>query len=286
MPRRSGMVALALCASVAACGPAPAVARPTPTASSTSPAATSPAVAQQPVRVAIIVMENHSIASVIGLPYIRSLATSATVLTDYRASSHPSLPNYLALTSGLTWGITDDGYHVLPELDIGDQLTGAGVAWRAYMEGMTADCLHGTSLYAVKHDPFAYYGGRCQSSVVPFSHIAGDLVGTSPPRLLWITPDLCHDMHDCPSAVGDSWLQQTVPALLEAPAMSNGVVVITWDENDGGGSNQVLSLVLGSKHAANPGQPSSHPALLATVEDLLGVPRLAAVRGVTAIALR
>ncbi len=230
-------------------------------------------------------MENRSYDSVVGLPYIRTLVSPATALTDYHASGHPSLPNYLALTSGQTWGITDDGYHVLPEQDLGDQLSGLGVPWRAYMEGMGAGCLQGTGVYAVKHDPFAYYGGRCQSSVVPFSQLGADLASASPPRFLWITPNLCDDMHDCSSATGDAWLQRTVPMLLGSPAMSNGIIFITWDENDGSGSNQVLTLVLGAKHATSPSSSYSHPALLATVEDVLGVPRLAATRAVPAIAL-
>jgi phospholipase C len=233
----------------------------------------------------VIVMENRAYESVVGLPYIRSIASPSTVLTNYHAVAHPSLPNYLALTSGTTWGISDDGYHSLPPQDIGDQLTASGVSWRAYMEGMGSDCRQSKGAYAVKHDPFAYYGGRCPSSVVPLSRLSADLAGPAPPRFLWITPDLCHDMHDCSSAVGDSWLQRTVPGLLASPAMSNGVVVVTWDENDGGDSNHVLTLVLGSKTPTSPTNPYSHPSLLATVEDVLGVPRLPAVRDVTAIAL-
>jgi phospholipase C len=235
--------------------------------------------------VVVIVMENRAYESVVGLPYIRSVASTSTVLTDYHAVAHPSLPNYLALTSGTTWGISDDGYHVLPSQDIGDQLTASGVLWRAYMEGMGSDCRQSTGEYAVKHDPFAYYGGRCPSSVVPFSQLSGDLSSKTPPRFLWITPDLCNDMHDCSSAVGDAWLQRTVPGLLASPAMSNGVVFITWDEDDGGASNHVLTLVLGSKRPSSPASMYSHPALLATVEDLLGLPRLAATRAVAAIAL-
>jgi phosphatidylinositol-3-phosphatase len=234
----------------------------------------------------VIVMENRSYDSVVGLPYIRSLATASATLTDYHAAGHPSLPNYLALTSGTTWGITDDGYHVLPEQDLGDQLTAAGVPWRAYMEGMGASCRESGGGYALKHDPFAYYGGHCPASVVPLGGLAGDLAAASAPRFMWITPDLCHDMHDCSSVVGDAWLRRTVPSILAAPAMSNGVLFLTWDENDGGGSNQVLTLVLGSRRPASPASPYSHAALLATVEDLLGVPRLPATRAVVAIALR
>ena len=284
------MLLVSSSAVLAACGPQPVLGTPTATPSPPAGAATSSAstsvVAAQPVRVAVIVMENHGYDRVVGLPYIRTIASAATALTDYHASGHPSVPNYLALTSGTTWGIGDDGYHVLPQQDIGDQLTAAGLPWRAYMEGMGANCRQGVDGYAVKHDPFAYYGGRCQSSVVPFSQFTPDLASASAPRFIWVTPNLCNDMHDCAPSVGDAWLQHTVPMLLASPAMSNGVVVITWDENDGGGSNQVLTLVLGSKRPVNPGGAYSHPSLLATIEDLLGLPRLPATRGVAAIALR
>ncbi|MEO8897111.1 MAG: alkaline phosphatase family protein [Candidatus Dormibacter sp.] len=230
-------------------------------------------------------MENHGYDQVVGLPYIHTLVSTPATLTNYHASAHPSLPNYLALTSGSTWGITDDGYHLLPPQDIGDQLSAAAIPWRAYMEGMGANCRAGGDGYAVKHDPFAYYGGRCQSSVVPLSGLANDLSGSAPPRFIWISPNLCHDMHDCPPAAGDAWLRSTVPALLGSPAMSNAVLFITWDEDDGGGDNHVLTLVLGSKRPASPAHPYSHPSLLASVEDLLGLPRLPATAGVAAITI-
>jgi hypothetical protein len=271
-----------------ACGPAgaPVTTAAPPTASSFAQSPPSASAPGQPARVVVIVMENRAYESVVSLPYIHSLATSAAVLTDYHASGHPSLPNYLALTSGSTWGIADDGYHVLPVQDIGDQLSKSGLPWRAYMEGMGTDCRQSAGRYAVKHDPFAYYGGRCPRSVVPFSQLSADLGSATPPRFLWITPDLCNDMHDCSSNVGDSWLQRTVPGLLGSPAMSNGVVFITWDENEGGDANHVLTLVLGSKRPTSPANPYSHPALLATIEDVLGVPRLPATQTVAAIALR
>jgi phosphatidylinositol-3-phosphatase len=270
----------------AACGPAGGPAPPTGAIVTTAPVSPQPATAapaSRPVRVAVIVMENHGFDQVVGLPYIHTLATAAATLTNYHASSHPSLPNYLALTSGTTWGISDDGYHVLPELDLGDQLTAAGIPWRAYMEGMGADCRVNGGGYAVKHDPFAYYGGRCPSSVVPFAEMATDLSSSAPPRLLWITPNLCHDMHDCSPSVGDAWLRSTVPSIVDSPGMRNGVLFITWDENDGGGSNQVLTVVLGSKRPVSPAHLYSHPSLLASVEDLLGLPRLAMTAGLSAI---
>jgi len=85
----------------------------------------------------VIVMENRSYSQAITGRYTSQLAAQYGVATNYRGVSHPSLPNYLAMTSGSTWGITDDGFHNLPAGGLGAQLTAAGIEWRAYMEGMT-----------------------------------------------------------------------------------------------------------------------------------------------------
>ena len=290
LARVAALAALAVASACGAAAPAPAtvaVGSPSPSPLTASAAPTPSATpVGPPLRVLVIVMENHGYDSVIGLPYIRSLATQTTALTNYHASSHPSLPNYLALTSGSTWGITDDGYHVLPAQGLGDQLSAAAVPWRAYMEGMGANWRADGNGYAVKHDPFAYYGGRCPSAVVPMSDFATDIAGPAPPRFMWITPNLCHDMHDCSPDVGDAWLRGVLPGILAAPAMANGVVFVTWDEDDGGSANHVLTLVLGARTPIDPSGPYSHPSLLATVEDLMAVGRLPATAGVAPIALR
>jgi phospholipase C len=254
-----------------------APASPTPRPAAVSPAATpsgstSPAAASH---VFVIVMENRSFADAIAQPYTAQLAAQYAVANNYHAVSHPSLPNYLALTSGSTWGITDDGYHALPAGGLGAQLTQAGVSWRAYMEGMGSDCLASDSHYAVKHNPFAYYGGACPSNVVPLTAMQADLAASAP-RFVWITPDLCHDGHDCSGATADDFLRSLVPRLLATPAwQQGGLLLITWDEDDGSSSNRVLTLVVAPHVAAHTSDRShDHYSLLATVEDSLGVPRL------------
>src|SRR3989442_15832121 len=109
----------------------------------------------------VIVMENRTVAEALGGPFTASLASQHGVASNYRAITHPSGPNYLAVTSGSTWGITDDSYHVLPKQDLGTQLTTAGITWRAYMEGLgDGGCLNSPVPYDPGHNPFAFYGGR------------------------------------------------------------------------------------------------------------------------------
>lgn len=237
--------------------------RPTPTPS--------------PRHVFLIVMENHSVQEALQGQFVSSLAAQYGVASNYHAVAHPSVPNYLALSSGSTWGVTDDSYHDLPKHDLGTELTGAAVSWRAYMEGLTgAGCLDSPTPYDPGHNPFAYYGGQCPSNVVPFTELGADLAGSTP-RFSWITPDRCHDTHDCDVATGDAWLRQEVGQIMQSAAWkSDGVLFITWDEDDSaGGDNRVLTLVIahGGSHRAS-SRVYTHYSLLATVEDLLGVKRL------------
>src|SRR5256885_12752929 len=116
----------------------------------------------------IIVMENHTPEQALLGPFMASLAEKYGVAENYHAITHPSVPNYLALTSGSTWGVTDDSLHVLPRADLGTQLTKGGVTWRAYMEGMTSgQCIDSPTPYDPGHNPFAYYGGHRPPHVVP-----------------------------------------------------------------------------------------------------------------------
>ena len=222
-------------------------------------------------------MENHSVDEALTGRFTAGLAATYGEAANYHAVAHPSVPNYLALTSGQTWGVQDDGYRVLPRQDVGDQLTSAGISWRAYMEGLGGGgCLASPVPYDPGHNPFAFYGGRCPANVVPLTALAADLVANTP-RFVWITPDRCHDTHDCDVAAGDEWLRQEVTAITRSTAWkSNGVLFITWDEDDGSADNRVLTLVLrpGQKHMVSQ-RLYTHYSLLATVEDLMGVGRLA-----------
>ena len=219
----------------------------------------------------------------VGSGYIAQLAQQYAYTSDYHGISHPSLPNYLALTSGSTYGVADDGWHKLPAGGLGAQMTGAGITWRAYMEGMSNGCFNSPYPYALKHNPFAYYGGACPTEVVPFSDFANDMQGDVP-RFVWITPDLCHDGHDCSNATVNAWLAQTVPAILDSPAwQDNGVLFITWDEGEDS-ANSVLTLVIHPNPLLHRSDRSyNHYSLLATIEDDLGVQRLGAAAQATAI---
>jgi phospholipase C len=227
----------------------------------------------------VIVMENTSLATALRSSPISALASKYALATNYHAVASPSLPNYLAMTSGSTWGITDNGYHPLPAGGLGAQLTAAGISWRAYMEGMTsAGCMRSPYPYALKHNPFAYYGGECPPNVVGFEALEADLAGDTP-SFVWITPGLCHDGHDCALAEAGAWLSGLVARIVASAAWrDHGVLFVVWDEGDGRSS--IVPLIV-----ATPDAPSrtvddeyDHYSLLAAIEDAFALPRLGAAK--------
>jgi hypothetical protein len=241
--------------------------------------------ARPATNVFVIVMENKSPDQALSGPYTASLAARYGLAANYHAITHPSVPNYLAMTSGQTWSVEDDSYHVLPPQDLGHQLTAGGVPWRAYMEGLgPAGCLDSPLPYDPGHNPFAFYGGSCPENVVPLSALSGDLAQSSQ-RLYWITPDRCHDTHDCPVATGDAWLQQTIPVIMESKAWkAGGVLFLTCDEDDGSAGNRVLMVVVTADAVHRVSNVDyDHYSLLATIEDLMGVGRLGKAAGARAM---
>ena len=113
---------------------------------------TAPANSLQPVptfgHVFLIVLENRSASSVLGsadAPFLNSLAARFGVADAYQAVAHPSQPNYLALFSGSTQGVTDDGVHDVRAASIADQLDATGRTWRVYAENVPTGCYRGAS---------------------------------------------------------------------------------------------------------------------------------------------
>jgi phosphatidylinositol-3-phosphatase len=235
----------------------------------------------------VIVMENRGYSDIIGqaqAPYLNELAKTYGLATSLYAVAHPSLPNYLALLGGETFGIRSDCttcYVQAPNLV--DDLEAAHKTWRAYMESLPQPCFVGDAYpYAQKHDPFMYFDdirmntARCHQ-IVPLTQLQSDLTSNQVPDFAWITPNLCSDMHDCSTSVGDSWLASWVPRILTSPAWRlGGALFITWDEgttNDGccryAAGGHIATLVispLGRPHYAS-NVPYDLYSLLRTITD-------------------
>jgi phosphatidylinositol-3-phosphatase len=240
----------------------------------------------------VLVMENRGYNDIIGsgdAPYINGLANTYGLATQFFATSHPSLPNYLALLGGDTFGITSDCTDCFVSgTNLVDSLESGHKTWRAYMEGIpSTSCFVGDAdSYAQRHNPFIYFNDirnhpdRC-SNIVPLTQLSGDLASAQASSFMWITPNLCHDMHDCSTADGDNWLASFVPTILASSAWKDrGVLFITWDEGDdssgccnGAAGGQIVTLVLsplGKPHYRS-SIPYDQYDLLRTVADGLGV---------------
>jgi phosphatidylinositol-3-phosphatase len=228
-----------------------------------------------------IVMENEEYPQIIGssaAPYLNSLAAQYGLATNYSGVTHPSLPNYMALTGGETVFTSDCVGCTTSAASVVDEAVDSGRHWKAYMESMPAACgTSDTSLYAQKHNPFIHYDDvvknstRCRNHIVPFTQFATDLKAGALPDYVWITPNLCNDMHNCPVSTGDKWLSNVVPQIIGAPAFKNSVLFILWDEGttNSGGGGQIPALVV------SPFTPAGfrwagaldHYDLLRTIED-------------------
>ncbi len=238
-----------------------------------------------------IVLENEEATSVTGsasMPYLNGLAAQGAVLNQFYAICHPSLPNYLAMVGGDTFGVHSNCTDCLVDgPNIVDGVEASGRTWKAYMEGAPRACFKGagSGRYAQKHNPFIYFKSirdnpeRC-ARVVPFTEFATDLVSGTLPDYAWITPDLCHDGHDCSRAESDRWLSTVVPGVLASAAFrEGGVLFIMYDEgtSDAGccavaAGGRIATIVLSPLARAGTVDSNAytHYSLLATVARAWG----------------
>jgi phosphatidylinositol-3-phosphatase len=226
--------------------------------------------------VVLVIMENRDYDLVIGssqAPYInKKLVPVSALMTNSHAIGHPSQPNYLALFSGSTQGITDDSCpHTFSTANAGEELLAASLTFDGYSESMPYNGYTGcgSGEYARKHNPWVDFTNIPATSNLVFNSFV-----TPPSTLTIIVPNLCNDMHDCSTQTGDKWLSKHVPQILKYGKKHNGLFILTWDEADPdtNGKNQIATLLAGPMIA--PGQYSqdiTHYSTLRTIEDIAGI---------------
>jgi hypothetical protein len=250
----------------------------------------------------VILMENHNWSSIKGnpsAPYINNtLLPMGAHAENYSnvPGIHPSEPNYLWLEAGTNFGVTNDNNpssnHQSTTQHLVTQLQNAGISWRSYQEGISGTTcpLTMTGLYAPKHNPMVFFDDvtntnstsspNCIQHVRPYTELASDLQNNTVARYNFITPNLCHDMHNptgCATsdevANGDTWLSTEVPKILASQAYQNGgALLITWDESEGG--DFPIGMIVLSP-GAKPGYANTiaynHGSTLRTVQEIFGV---------------
>jgi acid phosphatase len=241
--------------------------------------------------VVIVVMENKNYSDIIGrpdeAPYLNSLAAGGAVFSNSFAAAHPSQPNYLALFSGSTQGVTSDNcpqrFASVPNL--GAELIGARLSFAGYSESMPSAGYTGCGSY------FSLGYVRTHNPWVDFSNVpaAGNLTFASfpanyslLPTVSFVIPNLCHDMHYCSRDTGDGWIQHNLGGYASRARSHNSLLIITWDEDGsilglGGDNNKVPTIFYGAHvRPGIYGERTGHDGVLRTVEDMYGPPHAGA----------
>jgi acid phosphatase len=209
----------------------------------------------QPVtKLLTIVEENHSLEQMkTGMPYLYSLAQRFAYANNYVAIRHPSLPNYLAIAGGDTFGVSDDAgpaSHPLSGQSVFGQAIAHGRTAGVYAESMPGNCAQSSSAgYVVKHNPWPYFVDEralCNASDTPETGFGAAVGANALPNAGMLIPNLCNDAHDCSLGTADSWLKNRLPNILASSDFTSGklAVVVTADEDDSASGNKVLTVVL------------------------------------------
>ncbi|MER8188379.1 alkaline phosphatase family protein [Kitasatospora sp. NPDC094015] len=242
---------------------------------SASAAATVP----KPDHVVVVMMENHAYKQIIGskdAPYLNSLAKNGALLKASYGITHPSQPNYFAVFSGSTQGITgDDCYKVgsMSAPNLASELIAAGRSWGSYNESLPKEgsttCKDGK--YAQKHSPWFAFKNVPANTGHTFGQFPTDF--TKLPTVSFVTPNLCSDMHDCSVGTGDSWIKNNLGAYAEWVRTHNSLLVVTYDEDDKHSGNQIPTVLYGQpvKAGSAPTTKYNHYNLLRTLEDMAGL---------------
>lgn len=191
------------------------------------------------------------------------------------------------------------------------QLNTAGIPWKDYQEdvqlsvsptnsasGTTGPVnpYYGTTQfnYAVKHNPMAFFADTATENVYPLAQLFTDLNNNTVGRYNWITPNQYDDAHSALTggftyqgthytgdqasvAQGDNFLSQVIPQIMASPAyLSNGVIIIWWDETEGGDNSgftipEIIISPLSKGNAYASTVPTSHSSDTKTVEEILGL---------------
>ena len=256
------------------------------------PAAEQRAAADPPpavTKVMVVVVENHSLRQMRReMPKTFAFASQYAYASDYRAIRHPSLPNYIAMVSGSTYGITNDAgplVHPLHGSSVFSQALAHGLTAGTYADSMPHNCaLANSGHYAVRHNPWTYFVDdrtACGSSDVPASALRHDVRHAALPNVGFLVPNLVHDAHSASLAAADDWISARLDLLTSGRDWRSGrlAVVVTADEDDRHSGNKVLTLVA-SRYQEHKvvRERLTHYSLTRFIEDVLGVRHLTKAR--------
>ena len=224
----------------------------------------------------MIVLEENESPKLLGksAPYIASLEKHGANFTNAYAETHPSQPNYLALFSGSTHGLTSDSCpHNYASANLGSQIIASGRTFTGYAESMPANGYTGctSGKFARKHTPWIDFTNVPRSDSVKFTQFPKQKF-SSLPTISFVTPNLCDDMHDCSVATGDKWLKANMSAYAAWAKTHNSLLIVTFDEAENGVPNRIPLVVYGQPvKTGSYAQKVNHYSVLRTIEDMYGL---------------
>jgi phosphatidylinositol-3-phosphatase len=232
-----------------------------------------------PAHVVIVIEENRAQANIIGnksAPFINALAAGGALMTQSFAETHPSEPNYLALFAGDTFGVTKDVCPVNAGAapNLASELLSAGYTFGGYAEDLPAvgSPVCSAGKYARKHVPWANFTNVPPANSVPFSAFPTNYANL--PTVSFVIPNNDNNMHDGSIAAGDAWLNRQLVGYANWARANNSLLIVTWDEDDGGPRNQIPTVIYGAH--VQPGTYSeqiTHYNVLSTLEQMYGLPK-------------
>jgi phosphatidylinositol-3-phosphatase len=238
------------------------------------------AAAPPPDHIVVVIFENEHRSRVMGsgqAPYLDKLAAKGASMTHSYGVTHPSQPNYLALFSGSTHGVSGNGcpQHFRKANNLGHQLRKSGRSFVGYAESLPKTGFRGcaSGQYLRKHNPWVNFGTLPASTNRPFTDFPRDY--RKLPTVSFVSPNMCHDMHDCSIRTGDRWLKKHFDRYARWATHHNSLLIVTFDENAGGTVKSIPTIIVGAN--VRPGvytERLNHYGLLRTIEDMYGLPAL------------
>jgi phosphatidylinositol-3-phosphatase len=244
--------------------------------------------------VVIVVEENTDYANVVSnpaMPYLNGLANTYGLAANYFANLHPSIPNYMELTTGQTLTVIDSltpqSFPVNQD-NVVREILAAGKTWKSYAEDLPSVGYTGgdTGNYAVRHNPLAYMTDVQNTpaqaqNLVPFSQFSADLSAGNLPGYSFIVPNLCDDAHDCSLAAADAWLSANIDPLIKSSTFQkDGLLIIVFDEasdldfTQGGGHVATVVVSPFSKSSYKSVALYQHQSVLRLMLEGLGITKL------------
>jgi acid phosphatase len=251
---------------------------PLPTATPARPAApaTTPPAGGVPEHIVVVVFENKGTGQILNsgkAPTFDALARQGVLYTRSYAIAHPSQPNYLALFSGSTQGVTNDSCpHTFSTTNLARQLLNADRTFTGYAEAIPHAGFTGCSRgrYARKHAPWTNFTNLPATVSQPYTTFPSDF--TKLPSVAFVAPDLCNDMHDCSIATGDRWLADHLSGYATWAQTHHSLLIVTFDEDDSAGANLIPTIITGQGVTAAPATDRiDHYTVLRTIEACFGL---------------